>query len=119
VQTGIGRFFSHFGHRVIVADSVATAIDVAKREHIDAVTLDLGLRESNGLDFLVWMRSTPEYARTPVVVLTGTPVLRADHGAMIRSMRAALLFKPTAYQAVLDQLLVAAGDYSRGAAQSA
>lgn len=116
VQTGIGRFFSHFGHRVLVADSVATAIEVAKREHVNAVTLDLALRQSSGLDFLVWLRNTPEYASTSVVVLTGTPVLRADHGAMIRSLGASVLFKPTAYQAVLDRLLLAAGDHHPGAA---
>jgi twitching motility two-component system response regulator PilG len=106
VQTGLGRFLSHFGHRVIVADSVAAAIDIARRDRVGAVTLDLGLNGSNGLDFLVWMRNTPEYATTPVVVLTGVTTLPAGHTGMIGSMHASLLFKPTSYQAVLDQLLL-------------
>jgi DNA-binding response OmpR family regulator len=114
VQAGIARFLAHYGYRAVVADCVSDAMALARREDITAVTLDLSLRGGTGMDFLLWLRSTPAYRRTPVVILTGVPAVRPDDDAVIRSMGAAVVFKPTSYQTVLDKLLLTCS--SKGAA---
>jgi|WetSurMetagenome_2_1015567.scaffolds.fasta_scaffold126142_2 DNA-binding response OmpR family regulator len=52
-----------------VATSLLEAADLLKRNHIDAVLLDLTLPDSNGLDTVQWARRV--CSNLPVVVLTG------------------------------------------------
>jgi len=92
------------GYRALVTASVGDAIDVAKRHKINAVTLDLSLGKRRGLDMLVWLRSVPEHAKTPVLVLTGSPVLQTDELAVIRRLGAQVFFKPENLQPILEHL---------------
>ncbi len=105
VQAGLARFLGSHGFRAVVSDSVAEAIAIGRRERVAGVTLDLSLSGSNGgLDFLLWLRHTPAYVNTPVVVLTGATTVRSDQASVIRSMGATLLFKPAPYDSVLESL---------------
>ena len=57
------------GHRTLGAGSAKEALEVLKREPCDAVLLDLGLEDANGLDLLARIRELdPEL---PVIILTG------------------------------------------------
>jgi DNA-binding response OmpR family regulator len=95
-----------------VTDSVEHAIAVARRQRVDAITLDLSLcGGTTGLDFLVWLRHTPDYVSTPVTILTGATMLRADQMSMMRRPHTRLMFKPVPY----DELLASV----RGAADAA
>jgi DNA-binding response OmpR family regulator len=105
VQQTLGRFLRHHGYVTIVSDSVKNAIAVARRQHVDAITLDLSLcGGTTGLDFLVWLRHTPNYMDTPVTILTGATILRPDQVSMMRRPHTTLMFKPAPYDELLGSI---------------
>ena len=63
----------------IAAENIDAALKILGAEHIDAIVLDVRLpdptgRYRSGLNLLTFIRATSEYANTPVIVLTGSPL---------------------------------------------
>jgi CheY-like chemotaxis protein len=57
-------------HKVCVAASGAQALMVMEMTRPDLVLLDVAMPELDGIEFLKILRSSPEWARTPVMLLT-------------------------------------------------
>jgi CheY-like chemotaxis protein len=57
------------GYEVILAASGQKGLDLFRREHPDAVVLDLKMPEMNGVTVLKHIRNTDQ--KVPVIVLTG------------------------------------------------
>ena len=48
-----------------------TALDTLQDTHCDAILLDIGLPDMNGLDMCATIRGLPKHGRTPILFLTG------------------------------------------------
>lgn len=59
------------GYEVTTALSATEAFDAARRDHFDAVVSDIGMPGMNGYQLAEALRALPEYARTPLVAVTG------------------------------------------------
>src|SRR5437868_6670789 len=52
------------------AKSAAEALTLARQKHFELILLDLGLPDSNGLELLRMLKSSPETETVPVIILT-------------------------------------------------
>ncbi|HVF44983.1 MAG TPA: response regulator [Pyrinomonadaceae bacterium] len=59
------------GYEVTTALSATEAFDAARGDHYDAVVSDIGMPGMNGYQLAEALRALPEYARTPLVAVTG------------------------------------------------
>jgi DNA-binding NarL/FixJ family response regulator len=92
---------------VRLADTIARAMGVIRRERVDVVTIDLDLDGEDGLDLLALLRS--ENPHLPALVLSAT----SSPDAVVRSLRAgASGFVPKT--ASSDDLLAAIGAAADG-----
>ena len=57
-------------HKVCVASSGGEAIMAMEMSQPDLVILDVAMPEMDGIQFLQVLRSTPEWAHTPVMLMT-------------------------------------------------
>lgn len=69
-QLVIGLILTTEGYNVITADRGDTAIKLATAEKPDLILLDVMMPEINGYEVLEHLRSNPETAGIPVVLLT-------------------------------------------------
>lgn len=67
----MSRRLMHMGHRVTVARDALSALVLVKRDRPDLVLLDIHMPAGNGMCVLEMIRSEPEWAELPVVVLSG------------------------------------------------
>ena len=65
----LDTLLSRKGYEVILADSGRKGLDLFRREHPDAVVLDLKMPEMDGVTVLKQLRSADQ--KLPVIVLTG------------------------------------------------
>ena len=108
VQTTLSASLTRAGFAVRHAGTVADALIVLESEHIDGMTLDVGLPDPEGLHrsglaLLSYLRITPEYVTLPVIILTGSLSLSEArfaiwHGAFV-------LYKPQPYSVIVKRLL--------------
>jgi two-component system cell cycle response regulator DivK len=81
------------GHQVIVAHNGAEAISMANRDRPDLILMDLDMPVMNGWEAMKRIRTSPETAATPIVVLTAHAVL-GDEERTIGPHCDAFLTKP-------------------------
>jgi len=62
--------FEREGYRVLVASEGAAGIELARKEHPDLILLDVVMFDMDGLTVCERLRSEPDLAETPIVVLT-------------------------------------------------
>lgn len=67
----------------------------------DLVVLDVHMPSGSGFDLCRWLRSTPEYAETPIVFLTGARA-EADFARHVRAGGTRFLTKPIDRRDFLD-----------------
>ncbi len=78
-------FLAEEGYRVVSATGDPDALEVARRIHPDAITLDLALPSLAGWNLLVAIKGDPELCEVPVVVLlamdevAGVPLRATDY----------------------------------------
>lgn len=63
------------GYLVLAASSGYQALDIIKAESVDLVLLDIEMPGMNGFDLCGLLRADPQLRATPVVMMTGRPVL--------------------------------------------
>jgi PAS domain S-box-containing protein len=64
----IARMLEDIGHRVVPANSVASAVDVLTREKFDLIISDIGLPDGNGVSLIHAVRA---FCSAPAIALTG------------------------------------------------
>lgn len=64
------------GATVLQAFSGEEAMEIARREKPDLMTLDLGMPGTSGNDIFEKMRKDPELRDLPIFIITGQPELR-------------------------------------------
>ena len=70
IRSLLDTLLSRKGHEVILAANGLRGLELFRREHPDAVILDLKMPEMDGVTVLKQIRSTDQ--KLPVIVLTGT-----------------------------------------------
>lgn len=58
------------GHQVHVANDGMHGLEVAKKERVSLVIVDVNMPRMNGLELVSALRKEPHYARVPILVLT-------------------------------------------------
>jgi CheY-like chemotaxis protein len=86
----IGAHLAREGYRVIYAQSGAEALELARRERPDAITLDIMMPQLDGWSVLQALKADPELAAIPVVLISIT----ADRNLGFALGAAAVLSKP-------------------------
>src|SRR6185295_12843103 len=69
IRSLLDTLLSRKGYSVVLADGGRKGLEVFRREHPDAVVLDLKMLEMDGITVLKQLRSTEQ--QLPVIVLTG------------------------------------------------
>jgi CheY-like chemotaxis protein len=59
------------GLRAVTARNAAEGLQAARRERPDAITLDISMPGRSGIDVFTKLRSTPDLASIPVIIVTG------------------------------------------------
>lgn len=88
------------GYRVLTASRGHQALELVKENKVDLVLLDRLLPDANGLDVLDTLKTTPETAAIPVIMLT---IVEDDGDAMARGA-SAYMVKPVNEQLLLEQV---------------
>jgi signal transduction histidine kinase/DNA-binding response OmpR family regulator len=86
----IGAHLAREGYRVLYASSGDEALETARRERPDAITLDIMMPQVDGWSVLRSLKADPDLARIPVVMVSIT----ADRGLGFALGAAAVLSKP-------------------------
>jgi signal transduction histidine kinase/DNA-binding response OmpR family regulator len=86
----IGEHLTREGYRVLYAGSGDEALEMARRERPDAITLDIMMPQPDGWSVLQALKADPELASIPVVLISMT----ADRGLGFALGAAAVLSKP-------------------------
>jgi two-component system response regulator MtrA len=68
--------FQEQGHETLLADGGRTGIDAARRQHPDAIVLDLMMPGVNGHDVLLALRDDDGTEDVPILVLTAVTQAR-------------------------------------------
>jgi DNA-binding response OmpR family regulator len=103
VRESLRRNIQTRGHLVLEAESVDQALTMLRDMPIDAVVLDIRLRDQSGLDVLQFIRSRPQIVNLPVLILTAFAPTTTQQG-LINQCRAMVFHKPVGYRAVLHHL---------------
>jgi DNA-binding response OmpR family regulator len=103
------RMLALEGWSAVHAQTNAEAIALINEHAISAVILDLLLaRGDNGVEFLKWLRSSPQHALTPACIFTGLVDITPQDRHHIAQSGARLFPKPTGLASVLDYVKSAA-----------
>jgi DNA-binding response OmpR family regulator len=66
----IKRYLERGGYQVLVAHDARAALEMARRERPDLMTLDVNLPDSDGFTLLEWLKRDPATAPIPVIMLS-------------------------------------------------
>ncbi|MBU2490211.1 MAG: response regulator [Proteobacteria bacterium] len=71
VQTYLAALFEDNGYRTIRAGDGVKALELARTEKPDLITLDMAMPEQSGVRTFRQYKADPELSRIPVVIITG------------------------------------------------
>jgi len=80
----IGQRLTHFGYLTALTDTGGEALDMIAARGFDLILLDLVMPGMSGFQVLAELRSRPETADLPVIVITG----RSDPAAAVQALAA-------------------------------
>jgi DNA-binding response OmpR family regulator len=66
----IRRYLERGGYQVLVAHDARTALETARQERPDLMTLDVNLPDCDGFTLLEWLKGDPATAQIPVIMLS-------------------------------------------------
>ena len=66
----IRRYLERGGYQVLVAHDARTALETARRERPDLMTLDVNLPDCDGFTLLEWLKDDPATAQIPAIMLS-------------------------------------------------
>ncbi|MEO8077213.1 MAG: response regulator [Acidobacteriota bacterium] len=107
VRSTMEQLLRVYGYGAVTAATLDEARALLQETSIEALILDVGLQgDANGLDLLHTIRSRSEFDKTPVLILTGATLTRAEE-VLITRHRGFLFYKPEGFDTLvrfLDEL---------------
>ena len=82
VRAVLASTFAHMGLAVSQAATGAEALANSRLEIPDVILLDVHMPEMNGFEVLRRLRESPVTQSTPVVMICGLPMVKAEAGSM-------------------------------------
>lgn len=112
IRESVGRGLERRGFLVETAATPSEALAILRAIRPAVAIIDIRMPSSDphlrtGLDLLAHLRSQPEFAELPVIVLTGY-ALTPEEEAAARDRRTVVLYKPVSLGAIVDQVVRAA-----------
>jgi response regulator RpfG family c-di-GMP phosphodiesterase len=104
ILTWLKRSLHEFGFDVVEAMESRAALAILLESNVDALILDVRLAGHSGLEVLEYVRSRPELARLPVIVLTGLAHLTEQEEETIRRHHAYVFYKPEGVEVIVGRL---------------
>jgi DNA-binding response OmpR family regulator len=102
-----GIYLQHLGYRVLSVLDGASAVVLASAVPVDLVLLDLHMPRVNGLEVAQRLRSQPESAAVPVIMVTADSVRAAT---LPRDGIAGVIIKPCALLHLAERVRGVIGD---------
>jgi DNA-binding response OmpR family regulator len=107
VRTSMAGLLAVYGYAPVTAATLDEAHALLGHTGVEALILDVGLEAGgSGLDLLREIRDRPEFAKTPVLILTGG-VLSPSEEILIKRSGAFIFYKPEGFDTLarfLDDL---------------
>jgi two-component system, cell cycle response regulator len=103
-----------FGYEVLCAGTVADALELVRKRPASLIVSDIGLPDASGLDLLQALKSEPELARIPVVIITSSHPERSMQAAAMRLGAARFLVRPLDASEVLREVESCLAEATRG-----
>jgi CheY-like chemotaxis protein len=108
ILKSVGGFLQRHGYEVLTCQDGPTAVQKARSEKPDLAVVDLAMESPrpticpifDGYTLMGWLRSMPETARMPVIVLTGSDAPETNQRCILAGA-SATIHKP----ANMDRLL--------------
>jgi PAS domain S-box-containing protein len=89
------------GFQVLHATSAEAALDIAERQPLSLITLDIMLPEMDGWEFLARIKQVPALTRIPIVIIS----IVADHNRGFALGASAIMQKPISRQELYESLV--------------
>ena len=113
ILKSVGGFLQRHGYDVLTCQDGPTAVQRARSEKPDLALVDLGMDSPSpticpifdGYTLMGWLRSMPETARMPVIVLTGSDAPET-HQLCILAGATATLHKPANMERLLRTIQI-------------
>lgn len=104
VRRALCAYLERHAYAPVEAATVEDAVSCMRQTQFEAVIFDMRLPGAlSGLDALAALRSIPEFATVPVLIVTGS-VLSEDEEIQITRQRAHVVYKPEGFGTVVDFL---------------
>lgn len=108
ILKSVGGFLQRHGYEILACQDGPTAVQTARTQKPDLALVDLGMESPrpticpifDGYTLMGWLRSMPETAKMPVIVLTGSNAPETNERCVLAGA-SATLHKP----ANMDRLL--------------
>jgi len=109
----VGGFLERHGYDVLTCQDGPTAIKKARSEKPDLALVDLGMESPrpticpifDGYTLMGWLRSMPETARMPVIVLTGSDAPETNQRCILAGA-SATMHKPANMERLLSTIRI-------------
>ena len=72
IRCTVGRLLEERGYKVESAANGLEALEILKRERADLIVTDMQMPKMSGGEFIAALKSAPQTAQIPVIVLSGT-----------------------------------------------
>lgn len=94
------EILSSAGHIPLEATTAADGIDLARREHPDAILMDIHLPDMNGIEATHILKTDPQTQDIPVIALTAL-AMKGDDQRMLEAGCDGYIAKPIHYKEFL------------------
>lgn len=109
----VGGYLRRHGYEVLTCQDGPTAVQMAKSEKPDLVVVDLGMESPrpticpifDGYTLMGWLRSMPETARMPVIVLTRSDAPETNQRCILAGA-SATMHKPANMERLLSTIRI-------------
>jgi CheY-like chemotaxis protein len=109
-----GATLQSSGYKVLLAESVNSAIALTEETHPDLVLSDLYMRPLDGFDFLEIAKRTPALRGVPIVIISSTCTLERERRHCLEHGAARFLRRPIQPEALLAEIAEALSTSRRG-----
>jgi DNA-binding response OmpR family regulator len=109
VRSGLRIRLQANGYETFFAADAATSVAQARKHKPDLIILDLGLPGGDGFLVMERLRTIPDLAVIPVIIVSGRDV-HANHERVLKAGARAFLQKPVENTELLKAIRVALGE---------
>ncbi|MGK7901272.1 MAG: response regulator [Hormoscilla sp.] len=99
----ISSYLENRGYRIIVAKNGRESLDIATREMLDLILMDIQMPEIDGLEAIRQIRSQPQLADIPIIALTAL-AMASDRAKCLEAGANEYMAKPLQLKQLANQI---------------